>query len=221
MNASLQNTVYLAGAFLALFGTAELFYHKFKISAELTRKYVHTATGLLTMLFPPLIQNRLLVLVLCSSFLIIVLLSRHYRLLPSIHAVKRKTTGSIHYPIIVSGCYLVYMEYGQLIFYYLPILIMAICDPVASIVGRKWPRGHYKVFGGVKTLSGSLGFFASALLLSMALVLTVERLQLSEAILLALTISAITTVIEGITHRGYDNLLIPAGSLAVLILFIN
>lgn len=219
MSQSLLNTIYLALAYLALFSTAEFLYHKLKIKAEITRKYVHLVTGLLTLLFPPLIGNHWLVLLLCASFLVILLVSMHYNKLQSINAVQRTTRGSILYPIVVYCCYLVYLEYNQYAFYYIPILTLAICDPIAALVGKKWPLGSYVTFGNAKTLCGSISFFLTAWVISALILQSWVELDFVSTLLVALVISLATTISEALTHRGYDNLTIPFSALLVLIVF--
>jgi dolichol kinase len=218
MSENLLHTIYLAGAFLVLFASAELLYHKLGVSVEITRKYVHLLTGLLTMLFPPLIGNHWLVLALCGSFLIILVISLILQQLPSINAVERVTRGSILYPIIVYGCYLVFREYDQFMYYYIPILILAICDPIATLIGKKWPKGQYTTFGHTKTLSGSFGFFAIAIAICLVLILGLEEATLKEAIIMAFGVAFLTAIAEALTHKGYDNLTIPTSALLVLIL---
>lgn len=216
MNENLLNTIYLAGAYLVLFASAEFFYHKLKTRAEITRKYVHIVTGLLTMLFPPLIDNHWLVLFLCGSFLVILLVSLRLRLLPSINAVDRKTRGSILYPVIVYGCYLMYLENHQFMYYYIPILILTFCDPMAALVGKHFPRGRYKTFGHIKTLSGSAGFFIAAVITTTCLMMSMEEAVLRDTLIIALSVAFITTIAEAFTHKGYDNLTIPFSALVVL-----
>jgi len=218
MNSSTINTGLITIAFLLLFGSAELLYHKYKVRVEFTRKYVHVLTGFLTLLFPIIIQDQLFVLFLCASFLILLLLSLSFGLLPSIHSVDRKTRGSILYPIVVYTCYLIQSKYG-LVFYYIPILILTLCDPVAALVGKKWPSGSYKTFGHTKTMSGSFGFFISALLLSVLLVFNMEEVHFLESLPLALCIAVVTTLAEAFTHKGYDNLTIPVVALVALWVF--
>lgn len=213
------NTIILAGAFLMLFASAEVLYHWLKVHAEITRKYVHLVTGLLTMLFPPMIGNHWLVLFLCGSFLVILLISLKFKLLPSINAVDRVTRGSLLYPIIVYGCYLAYLRYGHFSLYYIPILILAICDPVAALVGKGYPIGKYTTFGNQKTMSGSGGFFVSALIVSSVLLIYLEGMSLLSGIMVAFMISLSTTIAEALTHKGYDNFTIPGTALIVLMIF--
>src|ERR1700741_4724092 len=101
MSKDIINTIILACSFLALFGLAEFIYHTFKVRAELTRKLVHFGTGILTLLFPVMLNNHWLVLFLCGSFALILMVSLKFNLLKSINAIDRKSHGSISYPISV------------------------------------------------------------------------------------------------------------------------
>lgn len=218
MSENLINTIYLAIAYLVLFASAEFFYHQLGTRTEITRKYVHIVTGLLTMLFPPLIQNHWLVLLLCSSFLVILLASLYFKLLPSINAVERTTRGSILYPIIVYCCYLMYLSQNQFMFYYIPILILTLCDPMAALVGKHFPRGKYITFGHCKTLSGSMGFFTAAMITCLCLIVGLEQMTLAKTLVIAVSVATVTTIAEALSHKGYDNLTIPFSALAVLML---
>lgn len=215
------NTLYLALAFLILFASAEWLYHKRGVKAEVTRKYVHIATGLLSLFFPLLLENHWWVLLLCGSFMLILIASLRFNLLPSINAVDRKTSGSLMYPIIVYGCYLAYSHYDQFMFYYIPILILALCDPIAAFVGMNYPKGRYQTFGKTKTWSGSLGFFVAAVVICLFLMLGVEQMNFSIALKTAIIVGLVTTIAEAFTHGGYDNFTIPVSALVVLILFEN
>lgn len=216
MSTNLVHTAILAGVFVALFVSAEILYHRFNWKAEASRKYVHGSTGILTMLFPILLTNHWYVFALCGSFLVILLVTKKINLMQSIHAVPRITQGSILYPIIVYGCFIIYQYYDHFMFYYIPILILAISDPFAALIGTKFPKGKFKIFGHSKTLSGSLGFFFSAMVISIALLTGLEDLNLLAIMTLSFWVSVATTISEGVTHHGYDNLTIPASAIITL-----
>ena len=220
MNSNIINTIYLALAYSLLFTSAEFLYHKLKIRADITRKYVHIVTGLLTLLFPPLIGNHWLVLILCGSFFFILLLSLKFDLLPSINKIKRPTLGSIFYPVVVFLCYLAYEHRNHnLIYFYLPVLTLAICDPVAEFVGKTYKLGKYKIHGHTKTLIGSTGFFVSSFILSMILVIYLSNKDIISALPFVICIAFTTTIAESLAWKGYDNLTIPAIAMANLLYF--
>ena len=219
MKPELINTAILAVSFLTLFGFAELLYHIFKIEAELTRKLVHICTGILTMLFPIMLDNHWLVLFLCTSFLVILVLSMKFDLLKSINAIDRKSRGSILYPIVVYIIYLIYTQFDNYVFFYLPILTMAVCDPIAALVGKRWPIGSYKVGKDNKTMAGSSAFAMAGLVLSMVLLLNMTDLSWGNALLVGAAVTLVAAFVEGISQNGYDNLLIPFAVMGVMVGF--
>jgi len=220
MNKDIINTIILGTSFLALFAVAELIYHFKKVKAELTRKLVHFGTGIITLLFPIMVANHWLVLFLCTSFALLLVLSLRYNLLRSINAIDRQSIGSIAYPISVYVCYFVY-EYNNYRYYYfyLPILILAICDPIAALCGKKWPIGRYAIGDGNKTIMGSGMFFISALLICFFLLGTVMiNYSQLKLILIILSIGLISTLTEAISKKGSDNLTIPLSVLGTMII---
>lgn len=223
MNSNFINTGILAAAFLSLFGFAEILYHRYKVKAELTRKIVHVGTGLLTLLFPLMLSNHWWVLFLCASFALILLLSLKFHFLPSINAIDRESAGSLAYPVSVYAAFLFYDLYDKhLVYFYLPILILAISDPVAALVGKKWPWGEYKMGADKKTLAGSIGFLISAFAVCVTLLVLLsgsEPISLGRLVIKSFGLALAGSIAEGITSKGYDNIAIPLAILGTLIAF--
>jgi phytol kinase len=219
MTAYLIPSLLLACCFLALFGFAEWLYHRKNVPSEWTRKIVHFGTGILTLLFPVFLESHWQVLALCGSFLLLLIASLRFRFLPSINDIDRTSHGSILYPVVVYACFLLYVASQQgLIVFYLPILILAICDPVAALVGKRYPRGVYRVLGSKKTLSGSLAFFAVCILVttlafySFDITSTAYPSHPGHMILIPMVAAAA----EAVGVKGTDNLTIPASVAATL-----
>lgn len=219
MNKDILNTIILAASFIALFGVAELLYHAMKIKVELTRKLVHIGTGFLSLLFPIMIGNHWMVLMLCLSFALILIISLKFNLLKSINAIERESVGSIAYPVSVYGCYIAYDHFDQhIIYFYLPIMILAICDPIAALTGKRWPIGKYKLGKESKTMMGSSMFFVCAFAIIM---IFLQGYESGKALLIGFTIAFIATVSEALSRKGYDNITIPAFVLLSLIIILH
>jgi phytol kinase len=217
MKNDIIDSIILSGAFLILFGTAEVLYHYFKVKVELTRKIVHLGTGLLTMLFPIMLNSHWWVLMLCSSFAVILIISLKYNLLKSVNAIERESVGSIAFPVSVYGCYLAFTYFDhQYVYFYLPILILAICDPIAALTGKRWPRGRYKFNGSNKTLMGSAMFFLSAFILIITLSLMGHTM--TRVVSRGFAIALVSTISEAVSGKGYDNITIPVSVLGSLII---
>lgn len=206
-----------AGLFLALFGLAEILYHYARVYVEITRKTVHVGTGLITLSFPVFLETHWSVLILTVAFVGILSLSKKFNLLKSINSIDRFSRGSILYPIIIYVTYWIFTLFNDVLFFYLPILILAICDPLAALTGKKWPYGKFVIFEETKTWVGSSFFFLSCFILTAAFVIPLRENWL-EIATITLFISFVTTLVEAASQRGWDNLFIPLSVTASLLL---
>lgn len=207
------HVVWLGASFLILFAVAEWLYYKRSWDAEHTRKVVHIGTGLLTLLFPVFLHHSGWVLLLCGSFALILLLSIRLNLLPSINKVERVTVGSLCYPLAVYTAFLANVWHGQSAYFYVPILIMALSDPAAALVGKRFPLYAYRIMGQTKSLGGNLAFFLTALLVLVAVgALTSYHNSWQGGLLMA----AVATLAEAVSTKGWDNVTIPWSVLLVM-----
>jgi phytol kinase len=219
MNEQYLSTLIYAVLFLALFAFAEVLYHKFKVRGELTRKLVHFSSGILSMSFPTFLESHYYVLFLTISFLGILILSLKFNFLPSINAVDRTTHGSVIFPLVIYGCFLCSELTHRVEYFYLPTIVLAVGDPMANIFGKWLQWKPYSSFGHTKTWSGSLAFAISAFVVSLFVLCFLSSMNQNQSLILAGLIAFSTASIEAITHKGFDNLTIPAMTLLVLFLF--
>ncbi len=197
-------------AFLALFAIAELLYRHFGVKAERTRKFIHITTGLLALGFPVFIEQFYAVVLLCAAFAGILMLSRRYGLLPSIQGVKRKTYGGVLFPLAVVLSFAAYLYYDRTIYYYIPMVILSISDPLAAWAGHRLPMGRYRIFNHWKSWGGTLAFALSAAIIVWILLWIPEAVEQDKLWICALVIGGTTAVIEAVSSRGIDNISIPA-----------
>ncbi|MDF3028376.1 MAG: phosphatidate cytidylyltransferase [Fluviicola sp.] len=220
MNDDIVPLIWLSFCFLGLFGISELIHRITSTKVEHTRKLVHFGTGALTLLFPAYLTSSWSVLVLCASFAVILLFSLKYRFLPSINAIDRESHGSILYPLAVYSCFLLY-EYHQydLMFFYAPVLVLAISDPLAALFGKRWPKGEFTVGKYSKTLMGCTAFLLSAFVVLLGLsYLFNKELSFMTAYQLVLVATG-ATLVEAVSGKGSDNLTIPLSVVLLLSLF--
>ncbi len=220
MSKEIINTAVLAASFILLFAIAEFLYHKIKLRADLTRKIVHIGTGAITLLFPLMLDDHCPVLILCAAFALILILSLKFNFLKSINAIDRISYGSILYPLAVYGCYLAYDYFDkELIFFYLPVLTLAICDPLAAFVGKSFPYGIIKIGRERKTMMGFISFFISSIAITLTLFYFLPPEFFNNVLLITVLIASISSLTELFSVKGIDNITIPASVLLVLTLF--
>jgi phytol kinase len=223
MNQGFFNLIIIGGIFLALFAVGEILFHVLKVKGEYTRKFVHAVTGVITLLFPIYFDSHWFVLGLCAMFAIILQVSLRIDFLKSINSIDRDSYGSITYPVSVYGIFLfARYAHGDILepaFYYIPILTLALCDPIAAIVGRNFPWKPFRVGEGTKTGAGTLAFFVSAVILEFILLRTLTGTSPMNCLVLALALAFLTSVAEAVSRKGLDNLFVPAIAAAALYFF--
>jgi len=202
--------------YIGLFSLTEWLYHQQKITVEHTRKMVHVATGFIALSFPIFITALWQMLVLCGSFLLLMSLCEKTNWLKSITSVKRKSYGSWLFALIVFVCYFIQQQLGSPLYFYLPILILSICDPVAAIIGKRFNYQARSVFGQTKTIGGSIAFFVSSLI-----ILCGFYFQYQNALLYLPLFALSVTLLEFFSTKGWDNLTIPLGVVANIFIVSN
>lgn len=216
MATQISNLLVLGTAYLVLFALCEYLWHKHRWDTEHTRKVAHAGSGIMALSFPYWFSDVIFVVVLCSTFLLILALTKRSKWLRSIHAVKRETYGSTMFPLVVCICFWFYSREGLLVLFYLPILIMALADPAACLAGRRYPI--VKLYKS-KSLGGSLAFFGVAFVLGLgAFGFLSPHTNWLVFLPRCVAIALACTVAEAVTQKGFDNLTIPLSALLVLLL---
>jgi len=213
------NILIFSGIFLLLFVIAEAAYHLLKIDVGYTRKFVHIMTGVIVMYFPIYFKKPIDLLIICISFFLILTLSKRVGLLKSINAIKRKSSGSTLYPLVVIICYLIQYRQGSYIYFFVPILILALADPMAEFAGKKFQYKPYSIFKNSKTVSGSIGFMLVAFLTGLIGLYYFADVSIVIMISCAFLIALFTTLGEAVSIKGFDNLVIPLCATGVLFIF--
>ncbi len=207
--------------YFCLFAVSEIAFVKFKVHVELTRKFVHVCTGLIALTFPFYLADLSEVVALCGLFFVLLIIIKKWKILPSIMAVKRKTYGSLFFPLTVVACYYFSDRYNSYLLYFLPLMILSICDPMASIVGKRFRIGKYTVFGNTKTIIGSLAFLVCALIICACGFYWFPINSHLALVVLALIVSFVSTGMESISVTGWDNFTVPMSVLIILCLSLS
>src|SRR6185503_1240107 len=164
-----DQVIWLA-AFLLLLSililTAELLHKKFHWASEHSRKFLHVSGGMISLLLPLFFHSHWWVLALTSAAFLILFVTYKRKMLSSVHQVKRYTIGSVLFPIPVYVCFLLAELQHDLLLFYLPVSLLAISDTAAEIGGQKWGQSGKKFFNGQKTLTGTICFFITAIMVS-------------------------------------------------------
>jgi dolichol kinase len=171
--------------------------HKKGVPAELTRKMVHVAGGLLAFVLPYFLSYGA-VIVLATALFIVLLITKRSGMLSSVHAVQRKTHGAILFPVGIALSALLFWPIDPLLFQ-VSALVLGFADGLSGL-GDYFYK-HKSKFGSIVFFSVTFGIFYFFRL----------ALNIDQLLMLAVAVLLIT-LIEWFTPHGFDNITVPIAS---------
>lgn len=185
-------------------------------SIENTRKLVHLGSGFTVLPFSWIFQSHWTVLGLGVLFIALMATTRRLNLLPSVHAVERRSQGDVLFPLATYLTYMLAWYLQQPLFYSIAMGILALSDTLAALVGKSYGNNFYEVENNQKSLEGSAFFFISAFLIIHIALLLFSPTGRLECVLIAFWIASMVTVFEAVSTNGTDNFFIPLGTFYLL-----
>lgn len=188
------------------------------LSAEVSRKAVHLALGLLAMGFPWIFHAAWPVWILAAASMLGLAAVRLWR--PShaperqaLHGVSRESYGEFCFPLAVALVFSISAHATQT--YLLAIAALTFADSAGALVGRRYGRHAYKTDEGTKTIEGSLAVMITTSTAAMILLPDTGNASWLDRVMMATLLGLLTTLIEAVALRGFDNLFIPLLSVAL------
>lgn len=204
----------LSGVFLTILLAAEAWRYWGNPKAEWTRKLVHLGGGLTCLFFPFLVESPWVVLVLTLAMSALFAGGARFGFLRSLHGVERSSRGAEYYPLAI---FLVFvLSRGRPWIYVAAVLVLAVGDAFAALIGSRYGRIRYQTERDQKSLEGSLVFFVTAFLAIHLPTLLLTDLPRVTTVLAAVLVAFLVTGFEAISLRGTDNLFVPVAVVFIL-----
>jgi phytol kinase len=206
----------VAALFLSLVGLGEILRGLSLCSQEATRKFVHLTGGVVSLSFAYIFRSHWSVLGLCMAFVSLMVATKKLGLLPSVHGVKRKSSGDLLHPIAIYLTFTIcnYIEKPE--YYLISIMVLSVSDALAAIIGVSYGIKIYRVEEEKKSIEGSFIFLLSTFLIAHLGLLLLTHTGRLESVLIALLLAVLVTCFEALSLGGADNILIPFGTLFLL-----
>ena len=218
---NLAAAILIAGS---IYAVIDLIARLGKIHGEFGRKAIHIWVGVFAASLP-VFMNRLEIFVFHGLFFVaIVVLSLTAELVRTqpwagkfwvgqflasmfdrYEDVSRWTVGQFLYPLSLM---LVVLFYDDLLIYSFAVLVLALADGFAAVIGKLFGIKKFFVPGGSKSLIGSATFFLVTFTL-MCMFMIIETDAGVLALLPAFAFAAVLTFTEAMIAGGFDNLAIP------------
>lgn len=206
----------VAAIFLLLVGLGEILRGVGACSQEGTRKFVHLTGGVVSLSFAYIFKSHWTVLGLCIAFVTLMVFTKKFGLLRSVHGVKRKSSGDLLHPIAIYLTFVIASHFEKPAFYLISVMVLSVSDALAALIGVSYGFKIYSVEEEKKSIEGSLVFLLSTFLIVHLGLLLLTHVGRMECVLAALLISVLVTCFEAISLGGADNILIPFGTLFIL-----
>lgn len=187
------------------------------LDSKTSRKFLHAMIGNLPLIMPYFTQSIYPVLV-ASPFILVTFLATPYSPFP--HLLDRlgslgeltkegHSTGLVLYAI--SYTFLAYL-YGMSPYIIAAgIFPMAYGDSSAALIGARYGKTKYRLIEE-KSVQGSFGMFIGSflsLVIGMTYFSGIYGFSLSDQLVPILAVSLVTTILEAISPKGLDNILVP------------
>ncbi|MFZ4666611.1 MAG: diacylglycerol/polyprenol kinase family protein [Prochlorotrichaceae cyanobacterium] len=201
-------------AWLGLVGGVAWGVHQAQLgSTELTRKVVHIGTGNVILLAWWLQIPAWVGIMASLLFSIVALLSYFFPLLPGIKSVGRRSWGTFFYAVSIGLLVAWFWPLHLPQFAVVGVLVMTWGDGLAAIVGQRWGKHPYQLWGMNKSLEGSLTMTIVSGIVS-AIVLMTLPLPGMVIFGIAIAVAITSTILEAFSKLGLDNLTVPLGAAA-------
>ena len=182
--------------------------------SEITRKIVHIGTGNVILLAWWLDIPAIVGISASAIASVVTLLSYRFPILPGINSVGRQSLGTFFYSVSIGVLIAWFWNIQQPQYAVLGVLVMAWGDGLAALIGKRFGKNQYEVFGGQKSWEGSVTMAAVTFTVSFLVLLSVSG-NFRQTTLVSLIVAVVTTGLETFSLLGIDNLTVPVGSAAL------
>jgi phytol kinase len=215
---------------IGLIALAEWLRRAVGLRQEWTRKLVHVGAGLWVFGVLALFDTWQIGVLPFATFIIGNYLFYRYRVFDAMDA-QDGTPGTVYFAIAITLLFgLLWRPQGPIDhapFAVAGAMALAWGDALAAVLGRRYGRHRYRIWGGERSLEGSAAMFlasATAMLLALVLVpgsaLSAHAAPIGggRALAAALLGAGVATLAEALSPHGTDNLSVPLMAAAVALL---
>lgn len=197
--------------------SAEWLYRTKLASPEVVRKVVHIGVGNVMLLAWWLQTPAWLGIGASIAFSAIAFLSYRFPILPGINGIGRKSLGTFFYAVSIGVLIGYFWTIEQPEYAVLGVLVMTWGDGLAALVGQRFGKHPYTLWGIQKSWEGSLTMAISSFVVSSSILVNVQG-NTWQSWIISLAVALWATGLEAFSKFGIDNLTVPLGSAAVAFL---
>jgi len=182
-------------------------------SPDFTRKFIHIGVGMWAVGTALLFQRWQWAVIPPLTFVVVNYVSYRRQAIAAMDAVEGETLGTVYFPISFAALIPLFWDARGL--FVAALMPMTWGDAFASILGRRYGRHRYTLFGQTKSWEGSFAMLVFSFA-AVAAVLKAFGESGATAVTVGLVTAVVATLAEAVSPWGIDNLLVPLASAVVL-----
>ena len=190
---------------IVLFG--QFLFQRRYLRGEYARKFIHMALAAWVATWRIFLAQPVVVgLAVVMAVGVVVL--KHFKFFRAMHAVRRTSYGELSYAAAIALA-ATFFKAPEL--YALAIINLGFADGLAAVIGTRYGRKKYKIFGATKTTTGFYAAFlftilSSAIFWQFAVAGDTASVYIAVHVFL---VAGLVATVELLGQRGTDNILIP------------
>jgi phytol kinase len=173
---------------------------------EWSRKLVHIGSGAVVLIAWAFAIDRRIAIPAAATITLLAALNHRLRVLPAVEDVGRASYGTVAYGASIT---LLLWQFwpSQPATVAAGVLVMALGDGLAGLVGPLWPSPSWQVLGQKRSLLGTGTMAGASLVVLSGLSMAVGGPSWPELLL----VTTAATLLEQLAVAGIDNLTVPLG----------
>jgi phytol kinase len=210
------NLLALIASYVYVFGIlllSEILHRWPGLSLNLTRKFVHVGVGMWAFGTVLLFRDWRWAIIPPLTFIVINFISYRQDVFKAMEDRDKRNLGTVYFPISFSVLIALFWAKPAVVVGGLMPMVWG--DALAAIVGQRWGRHPYRLFGYSKSWEGMATNIVASFL-SVLLTLLFFAIPAPTSLVVSLIVAAVATIVEGLSMWGIDNLTVPLLSAAVL-----
>ena len=212
-----QNAIGLLASYLYVFAVlalGEVLRRWRGYPIEFTRKFVHVGVGMWAWGTVALFEDRLWAIIPPLTFVGLNYISYKRDLFASMETGEEGNLGTVYFPLSFAAAILWLWPWPALLVG--ALMVMTWGDATAAVVGKRWGKHLYRTGKALRSWEGSLAMMLAGWIAVTVALHSLGGLGLGLAMSYAGVVSAIATLVEGITPWQIDNLTVPLASGLIL-----
>lgn len=132
----------------------------------------------------------------------------------ALHGVKRVSYGELLFATAVAAVF--HLAGGDGLVFGICIGILTLADAAGALAGTRWGMRRYGCGDGFKSVEGSVVFWLVAFFCVWVPLWVTGRVGVLEGVWIAIILGLLAMMAEGLSDRGFDNVVLPVGCFFVL-----